>query len=347
MKVAFVMPTYFDASSVLAGGERYAWELAKAVSEKTEAAFFTFGPEDKASQEGKIKVYCHKPLFNVGGPANPFSFAHLKALEHFDVIHCLQFKTFVTEFAVYWGTLKKKKIFVTELGGGTFRCFSRFVPTEKWVHEFLSISEYNLQTNPILQKRPSEIIYGGVDTNYFSPSPGPREKSVLYVGRIFRLKGIHHLIEALPENITLEVVGQCSDPAYTEELERLSRGKKVKLCGPLPDDEVLTKLRRTTALILPILVDSGFTTAMEAMSCGTPVIGSRFGSLPEIITEGKTGFLVPPGNTAALREKIEFFANNPNKAKTFGENARQDVLRRFTWEKIAEHCLDRYSKGSR
>lgn len=347
MRVALVMPTYFDANSVLAGGERYAWGLAQAIAKRAETALFTFGKEKKVYQAGNLTIHCYKALFYAGGIGNPFSWAHLCDLMNFDVIHCLQFKTLVTDFSIYSGAFFKKKVFVTDLGGGTFQCPSRLLPTEKWVNEFLFISEYNRQSNGRLKNRPSSIIYGGVDTDFFKPLNCPREKKIVYVGRVLRFKGLHDLIEALPEDTALDIVGQCGEPEYLQELKDKSRGKKVFFYDSLPDNEVIEKYRNSMAVVLPVLVDSGYTTAMEAMACGTPVIGARTGSLPEIILDGETGFLVPPSSPSTLRQKIEIMTRQPESVEKMGRAARQDVLARFTWDKTAERCLAAYrSEGS-
>lgn len=342
MKAALIMPTYFAPGSVLAGGERYAHGLAKALSEKIETSIFTFGNENKEMMDGKLRVRYCRTLFLGGGIANPFSIAHIAELKNFDVVHCLQFKTLVTESALWAAAFFGKKSFVTDLAGGTHYCFSRFLPTEKLVREFLLISEFNRSLNRTTQ-RPSRIIFGGVDTAYFSPSPQTRGTGrFLYVGRIFRGKGIHHLIEALPEEDSLDIAGQCHDQAYFEELKVLARGKQIFFHDSLPDSEILEKYQTAAALVLPSLVDGGFTSAMEAMACGIPVIGASIGSLPEVVEHEKTGLLVPSADVQALRKAMMFMRENPDAAREMGGKARQSVLERFTWGKTAERCLEAY-----
>ncbi len=342
MKIAFVMPTYFDASSAIAGGERYAYGLAKAMSERAETSIFTFGEQDKIVHDDKLKIVYCKTLFRIGGLANPVSFSHLKALPGFDIIHCLQFKTLVTEFSILLGTICHKKVFATDLAGGTCYSLARLFPMQKGVKEFLFISEYNRHLNSDLEA-PSRVIFGGVNIKFFSPINEPSRKSFLYVGRIFKKKGIHDLIEALPENASLDIVGQCYDFGYLEELKKMGHKKKVSFYDSLPDDEVLNKYRNALALVLPSLADGGFTSAMEAMACGTPVIGTHLGSLPEVVAEGETGFLVNPGDVKALREKMHFISENLNAAQTLGQNACRRVLAQFTWEKVVDRCLEAYA----
>ena len=83
---------------------------------------------------------------------------------------------------------------------------------------------------------------------------------------------------------------------------------------------------------------------LEAIASGTPVICSRLGGLPEIVEHGVTGYLVPPGDVAELRERIAELAADPALAARLGRNARDLVLARFTWKACAERCLAAYAE---
>jgi starch synthase len=82
---------------------------------------------------------------------------------------------------------------------------------------------------------------------------------------------------------------------------------------------------------------------LEAMASGTPVVASRVGGLAEVVQDGETGFLVPSGDVGALRERLEQVLGDPGLARRLGANARQVVLERFTWDRVAERCLAAYS----
>jgi glycosyltransferase involved in cell wall biosynthesis len=79
------------------------------------------------------------------------------------------------------------------------------------------------------------------------------------------------------------------------------------------------------------------------MASGTPVIASRVGGVPEIVRDGETGFLVPPGDVDQLRERLRQVLGDRLLARRLGDNARQDVLERFTWRTVAERCLAAYA----
>lgn len=341
VKVVFVLPTYFDKSSVIAGAERYACELARAMARKVDTVLITFAKKRVTRQDGELTVAYRKALFYLGGVANPVGIGFEKDLRHADVIHCLQYRTIVTELAILYGALRKKKVFVTDLSGGTTHSVSSLLPVWRGVHAFLPISEFNRQANQSLPVR-CQIIYGGVDTNRFKPDESLKAKKVLYVGRIAPFKGIHQLIDALPEGVALDIIGQSHDNRYLARLQEMSVGKSVRFSHDASDHELIMQYRESLATVLPSLADGGFTTAMESMACGTLVIGTKVGSLPEVVADGRTGFLVAPNDPGAIRERIEYVVANPDVALTMGKSGREKVLTRFTWDAVADRCLRTY-----
>lgn len=342
MKIALILPTYFGSDSVIAGGERYAYSLAMALAEKAEVCFFTFGKERRVYREGRLTIHCSKTLFESGGVANPVEFSFLKPLSGYDIIHCLQFPTLVTEFAALAGALQKKRVFFTDLAGGTIYCLSRLFPVWKCVKEMLLISEFNYSLNT-RYPLPRRIIYGGVDTEKFYPAPSYLKRAgFLFVGRIFRAKGIHDAIAALPGDSCLNVVGTCHEADYEEEIKKSARDKKVFFKPGISDSALIEIYHASLATVLPSLVDGGFTSAMESMACGIPVIATSMGSLPEIIEDGVTGFLVPPNNPGGIREKMLYLEKHPEKSLEMGAIARRRVLEKFTWKRVADQCLEAY-----
>ena len=82
---------------------------------------------------------------------------------------------------------------------------------------------------------------------------------------------------------------------------------------------------------------------LEAMACGTPVVCSAIGGMPELVIDGETGMLVPPGDSAALGEQVERILDDPALAARLGQQARARVLAHFTWDRVARVCLDAYA----
>ena len=345
MRVALVMPTGVSPDRPLAGGERYALELARALADKTETRLLTFGPEPQVVAYGPLTIHTCRARITFGGGLNPVTLSHLRRLAWADIIHCLQPRTIVTDAAMLAGRALGKKTFLTDLSGGQARTLSRLIPLRNMMTGFLPISEFNRRQNPWIT-RPATVIFGGVDAVKFAPDPATlkRRNLFVYVGRLFPEKGLHLLIQALPAGARLEVIGSGTDPAYRRTLEDLARGKDVVFLGGQPDDVVITRYREALAVVLPSMIDTGFTSSMEAMACGTPVIGAALGSLPEVVRDGQTGALVPAGDVAALAACLEGAIADPARFLAMAGACREDVLARFRWAAVADRCISAYTR---
>lgn len=138
-------------------------------------------------------------------------------------------------------------------------------------------------------------IYHGVDMNVFSFNPDP-QKYFLYLGRITKEKGVHHAIAAAKEaNVPLIIVGRSypTEGYWHEEIEKHIDGKMVRYVGEADFAQKIEWIRNAKALLFPTQYDEIFGYVMiEAMACGTPVIGWNKGSVSEVISHGKSGFVV-------------------------------------------------------
>jgi len=341
--VALIMPTHFDVGSVLAGGERYAYELGRALARLTPTTLVSFAPEAKTVSIDGLTIEYVKIVSSRAGELNPIAWSHLGRLSEFDVIHCLQPRTYVTDLAMLFGKLRGKRTFLTDLSGAQAKSLAKYIPMRNLMTRFLPISEYNRRLNADIT-RPATVIGGGVDTEAFSPDPTKARQANLfcYVGRIFEGKGLHLLLEALPAGARLDVIGGFGDDAYRARVEGLAAGKQVRFLGRLSDAAVIDTYRECLASVLPSLVDTGFTSSMESMACGTPVIGTHLGSLPEVVDEGRTGFLIPPNDVPALRTALERALLAPAALANMAGPCRNEALSRFTWSSVAERCLGAY-----
>ncbi len=81
---------------------------------------------------------------------------------------------------------------------------------------------------------------------------------------------------------------------------------------------------------------------LESMACETPVIASSAGGMPEVVLEGKTGFLVPPSDVTALADRLCWIAENYEAVRRMGRESRKWVMGNFTWDKVARRCLSAY-----
>ena len=118
--------------------------------------------------------------------------------------------------------------------------------------------------------------------------------------------------------------------------QRLIRGYREALCAVLPS--VYTD-RYGASTTVPELLGQ---TLLEGMACGTPVICSRVGGLPEVVNDGVTGFVVPPSDAIALGERLARLQHDGDLVASLGSAGRAHIERRFTWSAVAERCLTAY-----
>jgi glycosyltransferase involved in cell wall biosynthesis len=193
-----------------------------------------------------------------------------------------------------------------------------------------------------------------VDCTRFSPDGGSRE-GVVFVGRLLYFKGVDVLIRALGAATPLRLVGPAYDDGYLGVLRGLARGKDVTFVPPPSGDGIVDEYRHARVAVLPsvILSDHGppapgelFPLALlEAMASGPPVVASDVGGIPEMVTDGVNGFIVPAGDEAALRERVDQLIGDNVLWRRMSASARESVTEHFTWDRVAERCLEAYAHG--
>src|SRR5207249_2297367 len=133
--------------------------------------------------------------------------------------------------------------------------------------------------------------------------------------------------------LTLRIVGRAYDAAYLDMLRALAVGRPVIFEDRVDDRGLVNRYQSALALVLPSVATDwhGATTniaelfglvVVEAMACGTPAVVSRTASLPELVDEGVTGFIVPPGDPAALRARLLQLHAHPEHAVAMGRHGR-------------------------
>ncbi|MBP7134287.1 glycosyltransferase family 4 protein [Patescibacteria group bacterium] len=138
-------------------------------------------------------------------------------------------------------------------------------------------------------------IYHGVDTELFKYSPVPKEY-FLYLGRVTEDKGVHFAIEAAKAaNVPLLIAGRSAvnEDYWQNKVESQINGVTIRYVGEADQTQKIALLQGARGLLFPTQVDETFGLVMiEAMACGTPVIAWRNGAVPEVVSDGKTGFIV-------------------------------------------------------
>jgi len=348
------VPALFDERiGIVGGAERYALELARNMSVRTPTRLITFGPADESRNDGDLRVDI------IGGARavrddsyDMFSPVLFDYLDTADVVHCHQAHATATTMAAEFCRRTQKRVFVTDLGGGPGTGQNRV--NEAMFDAFLHISRFSQSLWSDSRVR-SLVISGGVDAARFSSADAPPvDFRAIFVGRILPHKGIDVLIDALPDDMQLDVIGQMYDARYFSDLEALARGKSVSFITNSGDDELVKAYQGASVVVLPsvyrtIYGDESFApellgqTLLEGMACGLPAVCSDAGAMPEVVVDGVTGFVVPAGNVETLRSKLLWLRDNPATTREMGSAARRHVTRHFSWSAVVDRCLSAYS----
>ena len=354
-RVLHLVPALFGPSGIVGGAERYTLELARHMAARTPTRLLTFGAAGSQTRIGELDIRVVGNPWHVRGQRNnPIAAAILPEVLRADVVHCHQQHVVMSSAAAAIARATGRRVFATDLGGGGWD-ISGYVSTDRWYHGHLHISEYSREVYGHAGKPWARVIMGGVDTDRFSPdAAAARGRAPLFVGRLLPHKGISDLVAALPDDMPLDIVGPVSSVEYLETLKAEAAGKSVAFRHTVDDVELVNAYRRALCVVLPSvyrLADGRETkvpellgqTLLEAMACGTPVICTNVASMPEIVDEGITGFIVEPGDRRALRDRLQWFSAHPAEAAAMGAAGRRAVLERFQWSQVVQRCLDAYA----
>jgi glycosyltransferase involved in cell wall biosynthesis len=207
---------------------------------------------------------------------------------------------------------------------------------------------------------PAIIPFGAAVDAPAAPPPytydGARPFELLFVGRLVERKGVHLLLDAVaalpPERAAVvHVVGDGPEHERLQaRAERLGLGGRAVFHGFVAKEELERRLRTCDALVLPAVVDAKGDTEglgvvlIEAMSYARPVIASAAGGIVDIVRDGRSGFLVPPGDASALANAISRLMEDPARARALGLAGREDVEANFSWDVIADRLAEIYRR---
>ena len=163
---------------------------------------------------------------------------------------------------------------------------------------------------------------------------GSDKKHVVYVGNLVPIKGIQFLVEAfkyLPKDVTLSVVGDGElRPELEANVKRWQLEDRVYFFGRLPHDKIPYWLNAADIFCLPTLNEGCPNVILEAIACGTPIVATRIGPIPEMVSSPQSGEVVNPGDPKALADGIQRVLNRsvginpaPYKILSWQENARK------------------------
>jgi starch synthase len=174
------------------------------------------------------------------------------------------------------------------------------------------------------------------------------------VGRITRQKGLPVLLRAAgaldPRAQLVICAGQPDTAELAAEVTALvqhlqeTRSGVIWLSGMLAKPEVIQLLTHATVFACPSLYEPLGIVNLEAMACGTAVVASRVGGIPEVVADGETGLLVPLDDPAALAYGLNTLLGDPDRAQWMGQQGRKRAIAEFGWQAIAVQTAALYAE---
>jgi len=208
------------------------------------------------------------------------------------------------------------------------------------------------------------VIRNGIDTSEYHPDPNTEvlerygidqaRPYVIFVGRITRQKGVPVLLRAasglIPEAQLVLLAGAADTPEQLTEVTELVDGLRTSRSGVIWIPEMLAKpeviqlLTHATVFACPSIYEPLGIVNLEAMACGTAVVGSRTGGIPEVVAEGETGLLVPVGEPEPLAAALNTLLRDPERAQAMGQAGRKRAVAEFGWHAIAAQTAALYAE---
>jgi glycosyltransferase involved in cell wall biosynthesis len=238
-----------------------------------------------------------------------------------------------------------------------FDLIDAFVTTNPFMYRMMISAGFNKERLHCIPTFVNQRVFtsGSVDRN--------ERTTIVYIGRLERIKGVHVLIEALAlvhrerPNLKIHaIIAGSGDEEFTRFLKSLSHQRGIDdVCdfvGELGAQELSDLLRQGLVSVIPSLWYENLPNALlESYACGTPILASDLGSLTDCVRIGETGFLFKPGDASDLAEQLIFCLEHPDKLKYMGSMAKRYALSKYTSEAhiselvnlFDQLILDRYS----
>lgn len=230
-----------------------------------------------------------------------------------------------------------------------------------------------LEAYPRIAEERIHVVLNGIDTQLWQPRPtfdeaedsvlkqlgvDPDRPIVAFVGRITRQKGVEHLVKAaadFDEGVQLVLCAGAPDTpeiaarttALVEELQAKREGIHW-VQDMLPQPKIQEILTAADTFVCPSIYEPLGIVNLEAMACGTAVVASDVGGIPEVVVDGDTGTLVHYDEADAasfekdLAEQVNAMVADRARAKEFGKKGRERAVEEFSWATIAQQTVDIY-----
>ena len=196
------------------------------------------------------------------------------------------------------------------------------------------------------------IVPVGVDPELFRPIPGVARipgRLITTASADVTMKGLSYLLEALAKlrterEVSLVVIGRPKPGGRSAEtIGRLGLTDLVEFVSGVPDQRIYELYSEAELAVVPSLYEGFSLPAIEAMSCGVPLVATTGGALPEVVgADNDTALLVPPGDSEALAARIATALDDPVLRSRIGAAGRRRVIENWSWRHTALKTIEQY-----
>lgn len=391
MRVDFVTKEY--PPHIYGGAGVHITELVKVLRSRIDARVHAFG--EPVLEQGTLGYQVPQELTTANAALQTMGVDLLiaQALSGADLVHS---HTWYANFAGHVGSmlhgiphvvtahsLEPLRPWKREQLGGGYE-LSSYIERTAYLGAKRVIAVSNGMRNDILRSYPDldparvEVVYNGIDADKWQPvidpdtvrelGVDPDRRSVIFVGRITRQKGLPYFLRAareLPSDVQLVLCAGAPDTKeIQQEVEDLvaelaqKRSGVVWIPEHLPQPKLAALLTQADLFVCPSIYEPLGIVNLEAMACGAPVIGTATGGIPEVVVAGETGWLVPieqvqDGSGAPIDENkfVSDWAEALNQAlastqlEKFGVAGRERAKQEFSWESIATRTIEVYQRA--
>ncbi len=288
----------------------------------------------------------------------PFLLVHILTIARyargFDVVHA----QWSLSAGAAWLSriIHRRPILATLQGSDIFQVTRSWIG--RWVTRFvlkrcerISVLSYALKratTDIGISASAITIVPNGVDISRFVPLDEERQPLIVYVGTLIKRKGVSYLIEAMAEvaqahpHSRLVVVGEGPERASLEQLTTsLTLTPFVRFVGARSPEDVRTWMQRAKIFVLPSLEEGLGVVLLEALACGTPIVASNVGGIPDVVTPD-VGVLTLSADSRSLSTAIGHLLAAEAHWQAMSKNARKRAEEIYDWQKIAEQFVTIY-----
>jgi len=362
------------------GSNRYCYELSKRLAERGHEVHMITSKLRKNDISRKVEgVHFHYcPSLGTIWNVNPLTIILHKLLkEDFDVVHAHSYIYLTSNQAALAKRLRGYPLLihlhggidVTPLSSSHYSTWMK-LNIKRSIYD-RTIGKWTLKTADVIasvSKRDMKLaketfgvdddrlywVPNAVDDDSFHPNsndPNNDKKNVTFIGTLEPWKGVHLFLEVaklllrVQNDINFVIAGEGSLLEYVKEESNsgVLRGH-VDVLGQVPHGEVPKILSETSVLVVPSYMEGLPTVCLEAMASQVPVVASNIGGIPEIVINGETGYLFPPGDIKESFQKALELLSGEDLRRKMGCAGRELVTKYYSWSNVTEKIEKIYEK---